>query len=248
MAEESKIEAAKPGEPKSQGWWQTLPGIITATAGAITAAAGLVIALHQAGFFGGEGKPASVAGNEAARPSLPPRSSSASPEPTPDATAAPAPPASESSPAPAPPVSQAINLLAAENGGHLIVASSDDWKTTIDGKEDGSQMGNGIGAEAVYAFQEERPATFHTFTMLIPESADANVKEFELLIGNDSPTGPFKSIDKFETQNIELFKTPYQEFKFPAVRAKYLKVKLLSTFGHTTHPGIHEFQLLGSLE
>ena len=38
-------------EPKSQGWWLTLPGILTATAGIITAVAGLVAALHQAGVF-----------------------------------------------------------------------------------------------------------------------------------------------------------------------------------------------------
>ena len=38
-------------EPKSQGWWLTLPGILTATAGIITAVAGLIAALHQAGVF-----------------------------------------------------------------------------------------------------------------------------------------------------------------------------------------------------
>ena len=40
-----------PDEPKSQGWWLTLPGILTATAGIITAVAGLIAALHQAGVF-----------------------------------------------------------------------------------------------------------------------------------------------------------------------------------------------------
>ena len=38
-------------EPKSQGWWQTVPGILTATAGIITAVAGLIVALNQAGVF-----------------------------------------------------------------------------------------------------------------------------------------------------------------------------------------------------
>ena len=37
-----------PEEQKSQGWWQTVPGILTATAGIITAVAGLIAALHQA--------------------------------------------------------------------------------------------------------------------------------------------------------------------------------------------------------
>ena len=37
--------------PSSNGWWQTLPGILTATTGIITAAAGLIVVLNQAGFF-----------------------------------------------------------------------------------------------------------------------------------------------------------------------------------------------------
>lgn len=38
-------------EPKSKGWWQTLPGILTAIAAIITAVTGLIVALHQAGIF-----------------------------------------------------------------------------------------------------------------------------------------------------------------------------------------------------
>jgi hypothetical protein len=34
-------------------WWQTIPGMLTAAGGAITAVAGLVAALHQIGLFGG---------------------------------------------------------------------------------------------------------------------------------------------------------------------------------------------------
>lgn len=35
----------------TQNWWQTLPGILTATAGCISAITALIIALHQAGVF-----------------------------------------------------------------------------------------------------------------------------------------------------------------------------------------------------
>ena len=37
-------------KPKNS-WWQTLPGVLTATAGTATAIAGLIGALHQAGLF-----------------------------------------------------------------------------------------------------------------------------------------------------------------------------------------------------
>lgn len=38
-------------EQKSQKWWQTAPGLLSATAGLITAATGMIVALHQVGFF-----------------------------------------------------------------------------------------------------------------------------------------------------------------------------------------------------
>jgi hypothetical protein len=73
------------------------------------------------------------------------------------------------------------------------------------------------------------------------------VKEFELLAGNDSPTGRFESIGKFQTQNIKFVKRPYQEFKFPPVQARYLKVRILSSHGGSREALAYEVQLLGTL-
>ena len=39
-------------ESSPKGWWQTLPGVLTALAAIITAITGLLIAVHQAGFLG----------------------------------------------------------------------------------------------------------------------------------------------------------------------------------------------------
>ncbi len=36
----------------TQGWWQSLPGVITAVGGLLTALTALVIALHQTGLSG----------------------------------------------------------------------------------------------------------------------------------------------------------------------------------------------------
>jgi len=46
-------------KPESKGWWQTLPGILTAAAAIITAITGLLVALHQTGFFDHGPQPAS---------------------------------------------------------------------------------------------------------------------------------------------------------------------------------------------
>ncbi len=49
------------GEPsKSQSWWQTLPGILTAVAAILTASTGLIVALNQAGVFSSGSKSASL--------------------------------------------------------------------------------------------------------------------------------------------------------------------------------------------
>ncbi len=152
-------------------------------------------------------------------------------------------------PAPAPPTPQAaptpFNLIAASNGGQLIVAPNDTWQATIDGKED--QVSLGVGQEAVFGFKDDQQATFDEFTFLILVSADGILKDFELLAGNDSPTGNFTSIGKFTTTNAKMFKTPYQEFKFPPVTAKYLKVRLLSAWGGTSWTVANEMRLLGKL-
>jgi hypothetical protein len=136
-----------------------------------------------------------------------------------------------------------INLLSPENGGHIIVADTEAWSDTIDGKEDNF----GIMREwAVYGFKNEGLAKFDTFKAWIPSTNIENFKEFELLAGNDSPTGKFELIGKFQTQNFRFFKDPWQEFKFRGVTARYLKVKVISNYGGGRTVG-WEFQLLGVL-
>src|SRR5271166_1839482 len=143
--------------------------------------------------------------------------------------------------------STSINLLNPKNGGQVVVSASDAWLKTIDGNESrGMQLNR--DDSAVYAFKNERPATFDTFAVLIPGKLDKNVKEFELLTG-DSPAGEFSSIGKFTTNNDKFQKNPYQEFKFPPVTAKYLKVQLLSNWGFYDPDRIvvFQFRLFGRL-
>jgi hypothetical protein len=143
--------------------------------------------------------------------------------------------------------SAAINLLDPKNGGQVVVATTDDWLKTIDGNES-----KGIRIDksdwAVFAFKGERLAVFDTFAVLIPRKG-ANVKEIELLAG-DSPKGEFTSIGKFETVNAKFVKNPYQEFKFPPLTAKYLKVVPLSAwrFYNDWTFEIYQIRLFGRLK
>jgi hypothetical protein len=41
---------------ENKGWWQTIPGMLTAVAGVISALTGFIVALHQIGVFGSDNK------------------------------------------------------------------------------------------------------------------------------------------------------------------------------------------------
>jgi hypothetical protein len=86
------------------------------------------------------------------------------------------------------------------------------------------------------------------FAVLIPGTGDNNLREFELLAGDDSPTGHFDSIGVFTTQNLRVIKNPFQEFRFPAVKAKY-KVRSLKPHGAQSGAALaYEFRLFGSVD
>ncbi len=139
-----------------------------------------------------------------------------------------------------------VNLLAAENGGELLVASHPKWANTIDGKEDTyAWVDNG---SAVFGFKDGRAATFDTFAVLIPEQSDNTLRDFELLAGNDSPTGAFRLIGTFSTQNVRVMKHPFQEFHFAPVTARYLKVHALKSHAGSSTSFAYEFALYGRLQ
>ena len=81
----------------------------------------------------------------------------------------------------------------------------------------------------------------------MPETSRYNVQEFELFVGNDSPTGEFKSIGKFQARNIKIFDEPYQTFNFEPQVARYLKLKVISSHG-SNNIYLQPIQLWGTLE
>lgn len=145
-----------------------------------------------------------------------------------------------------PKVLTVINLLAQENGGHVLWSTQDVWMKTNDGEEHKFLIQP--VAEAVYAFKYKQTATFDTFTVFVPETDVNNLKDFELLAATSDPRiGPFRLIGLFRAENTKFQGSSYQVFKFPKVTARYLKVKLLSNYGQDVLTGLYEFQLLGEL-
>lgn len=123
------------------------------------------------------------------------------------------------------------NLLSPANGGQILAAPHPSWEKIISGN-DNDVLGIESPGEAIFAFKDERSATFATFAMLIKEQAAGNPAEFELLVSDDL-SGPFRSLGTFKAQNIRLTRTPYQEFTFPETTAKYLKLRVISSYGRS---------------
>ena len=160
-------------------------------------------------------------------------------------TSAPASPAGPSA-STAPPSPTSLDLLSAENGGQLLLAPNNEWAVVVDGKSDAHESVR-VGESAVFAFKGERPATFDSFGMLIPRTG-RNPKEFELFAGDESPTGAFRAIGTFHPQDARVFKTNgWQDFTFPPVTARYLKVRLRSNYEDTVWIELYEFRLTGRL-
>jgi Mg-chelatase subunit ChlD len=141
----------------------------------------------------------------------------------------------------APAAPQGINLLAQANGGVLLGGPNNEWKKLNDGSEERATTYNG---EGIWAFKDEKPVTFSAFEVLIPYTDKYNLKDFELLVADDSPTGPYRSIGQFTTQNTKMVQSPYQRFTFPAVTARYLKVVLKSDHGGG-YIACYEFRVIG---
>ena len=236
----AKIRPVLGSEVRSRHWWKKRSGA-SALAGGLAVIA--LIFLLQQGLFRKEKEPPNAPSQEQA-------ASSDEPNPRERRLVSRDPVGSEAKPAPSAQASASVmNLLAAENGGHVVAATNDRWPYTIDGDEKTWQyIDIGVtGSWAVYGFKDDKPARFDTFKVLIQGTESWNLKEFELLAGSDSPTGKFESIGKFQTENVRFFKDPYQPFKFSPVKARYLKIRVISSYGFSS-VGAYEFQLLGVLE
>ncbi len=58
--DKARSPAESKANPLAGGWWQTLPGLLTATAGILTAVSGLLVVLHQLGFVGNQDRTAAA--------------------------------------------------------------------------------------------------------------------------------------------------------------------------------------------
>ena len=130
-----------------------------------------------------------------------------------------------------------------------MVAPNDAWQAANDEKEAVLDSYSLVkGSEGVFGFRDDRPAKFDTFAVLVSAARARNVKEIELLMGDEGPTGQFRAVATCTFQNAKLLRSPYQECKFEPVTARFLKVKVVSTYGSDNYFNMEEWQLFGQME
>jgi hypothetical protein len=158
--------------------------------------------------------------------------------------------ATEPAPQPAPPPKpERVNLLAAKNGGEVILSPSEGWAYANDDKLDRATW-FATDEEAVFGFKDGLPANMSAFSVYLPVADGCNPKTIELSTSDEGPTGEFKPLGVITTVNGKL-RDGWQEMKLPATTAKYLKAKLVAA--HSGKEGsaelcLYEFRLYGALK
>ncbi len=143
-----------------------------------------------------------------------------------------------------------VNLLAPEEGGQLLAAPSEGWRKITSGKEDDwieIKTGTDADSDAVYAFKDRKPARFHKLTVLIAASNDLNPKEIEVLAGDEGATGSFRPVGKCTLTNRLLFETRYQECELSTTTARYVKLKVLSSYHFNAWAHLPQVRLFGRM-
>jgi len=142
-----------------------------------------------------------------------------------------------------------VNLLAPDQGGHPEIMPGEDWRKITSGKEeDKISVRAGAEAEVVYAFKDNKPATFATFEMLIAQTDMFNPKEIEILAADNSRGGPFRSVGKCTMVNAVVADSRYQRCDLPETTARYVKIKLISTYHFNQWANLPQIRLIGRLE
>ncbi len=152
-----------------------------------------------------------------------------------------------------------FDLVAAKHGGKIISFTSqyylpelgEDWsaKNLIDGgviTKGWSSRDATFPQEIVFAFNDEQPNQISA-VMLDPRTADApalgrGVKDFEIYVSMESPQGPWTKVGTFTMTQTQ----QPQVFTFSPVKARYVKLSILSNQGSKRMVELGEFAVYHS--
>ncbi len=143
---------------------------------------------------------------------------------------------------------QLINLADSHNGGDIITAPRMELANVNNpvNEKELKKIPFYKGEEVVMGFKNGQSVLIEKVTWWIGGAADTNAKTIEIFVSNDSATSGFRSIGKMNLQNTRILKSPYQEFSFTPVKARYVKLKIVESiyYGYGYFDG---FQVFGRL-
>ncbi|MEQ1731408.1 MAG: hypothetical protein ABL982_23810, partial [Vicinamibacterales bacterium] len=224
----------------ARSWWTTPAGAAAGVGAVLVGLALLVMALGQVGLFGGSTEPTGSAGS-AGSTSSPPSTGSpaasdagsangstgatvssgagnASAEPTRvDAS-------STGGAATAAANTDRVNLLDPAEGGMLVIANEDGWRSLIATKPTSTTLST--GGFAVFAFRGEKPVRIDAIGVYVEYTNGRNLKDLLISASDQSETGPFRKIAVISVPNYRYMRGPVHEFALPPFTAKYVKVEI----------------------
>ena len=136
-----------------------------------------------------------------------------------------------------------IDILSQTNGGTLVSAPNDAW-AGINGKPKNFKGPTYQGA-GIWSFKDGKAATFEQLKIYVAESYKYNLKDFEILAGDDM-AGPYQSLGEFTVRNYKEMPDGWQSFNVPKTTAKY--VKIIFNTGQDGYVMGHPIQLIGTID
>ncbi len=221
-----QMPAQLPRSP--QTWWRTPAGAAAGAGALLVGVALLLMALNQIGLTGGATPEASATtsgepGTAVASSGAGAGTSSESRGATTSSTAEPR-PAGTSPLGTAVADSDRINLLDPAEGGMLVIANEDGWRSIIATTPTTTTLAS--GGFAVFAFRGEKPVRIDAVGAYVDYSNGRNIKDLLISASDQSETGPFRKIAVITVPNYRNMRGPVHEFAVTPFTAKYVKVEI----------------------
>ena len=205
-------------------WWQTRPGQVLGAGGFVIGLLVLLLTL-KLGVIGPQVQPL----DSTAVTAIPPSTVSAT-----------AGKADVPRSAPAASATEPVNLLDTDSGAELLYTNgglfAEHWKTLFTGNRTAAMVGT--NDFAVLAVRGDKAVTFDTIAIFVDGIYAAfGVKELAIYSSSTSPEGPFVKAAQITVPNHPIMQKPFQEFHFAPVRARFVKLQVLSSHRELTYLG-----------
>ena len=219
-------------------WWQTWPGQAAGAGGLMIGVSVLIFTMRQVGMIGpplqssvihapggnvGERVPDAQSGQATAQNILPP--------------------------APAASSTERVNLLDTEAGARLLSTNKyqEQYWNLIFNPIPAVAPGIVINGFAILAMRGDKTVTFDTLAIFVGEAyAPVGVKDLAIFTSVTSPEGPFVKAAQITVPNHFVVHQPFQEFHFPPVQARFVKLQVLSSHASGVTAYVGSIQLYAS--